>query len=89
MLRKQQANFLTICLTIVLTTYFTYNALFSKVPPDCLLPGNSPLGFGTILAVSPVLFPRRASLSWAANLTGLDIVIPMLPTWSEQDIAAF
>lgn len=52
-------------------------------------PANSTLGFGAIFAVSPHYSPRRPSLLWAANLTGLDIVIPELPNWSVGDVEAF
>ncbi|KAF2403032.1 hypothetical protein EJ06DRAFT_554569 [Trichodelitschia bisporula] len=55
---------------------------------DGLEPANATLGFSTILAVSKPNSPRQASLAIGANLTGIDIVIPSQPTWTDADIAA-
>lgn len=87
MLRKQQAIVLTLC--IVLTVYLVYNSRSPHISADSILPANSTLGFGTILAVSSAQSPRRASLLWAANLTGLDLIMPPQPPWTEDDISAF
>jgi hypothetical protein len=40
----------------------------------------------TTITVSHARFPRRASLLWTSNLTGIDIVIPDQPVWPEDDI---
>ncbi|KAF2702986.1 glycosyltransferase family 25 protein, partial [Pleomassaria siparia CBS 279.74] len=54
-----------------------------------LVAANSTLGFGAILAVSHETSPRRASLVYAANLTGLDIAIPAQPKWTDEDVQTF
>ncbi|KAG9193217.1 hypothetical protein G6011_03252 [Alternaria panax] len=51
-------------------------------PPSVLLPANSTLGFGAILAVSHANSPRQQSLLWAANLTDIVIVIPAQKEWT-------
>jgi len=52
-------------------------------------PASSTLGFGGILAVSGKGSPRRSKLEQMANVTGLDITIPDMPEWTEEDIANF
>jgi hypothetical protein len=57
--------------------------------PRTIIPANSTLGFGSIIAVSHAQTSRRANLLWAANLTDIDIVIPDQPAWTESDIENF
>ncbi|KAF2813130.1 uncharacterized protein BDZ99DRAFT_568376 [Mytilinidion resinicola] len=52
-------------------------------------PANSTLGFGAIIAVSPPNSKRRHGLLQAANVTELDITIPELPIWTEEDVEQF
>jgi len=47
---------------------------------------NSTLGFGGIIAVSKKNSNRRSSLVHAANLTGLDLVIPDQPVWTDAEV---
>jgi hypothetical protein len=58
-------------------------------PPQIILPANSTLAFGTIIAVSHAQSPRRPSLPWAFNLTEIDVVILDQPVWTEDDIEEF
>ena len=46
---------------------------------------NSTLGFGRIFVVSTESSPRRNTLIHAANVTELDLTIPIQPTWTEED----
>lgn len=73
-------------LTLLLILHF-----FSPTQPysDAIIPANSTLGFGAIIAVSHSRSPRRASLLWAANLTDIDIVIPSQPEWTDVEIEDF
>lgn len=50
-------------------------------------PSNATLGFGAIYAVSHAESPRRYTLMTAANLTGLEITIPVQPDWTDWDIS--
>ena len=50
---------------------------------------NSTLGFGSILVVSAASSPRRPHLIQAANVTGIDLVIPEQPRWTEKDVEEF
>ncbi|KAF1951634.1 hypothetical protein CC80DRAFT_575190 [Byssothecium circinans] len=50
---------------------------------------NSTLGFGAVLAISAATSKRRAGLLWAANLTGIEIVIPEQPVWTDEELKAF
>ena len=59
-----------------------------SLSPD-FLPANSTLGFGAVLVVSPLDSPRRHSLLQAANVTEIDLTIPDLPVWTEEDEARF
>lgn len=53
-------------------------------------PANATLGFGAIYAVSGAdADDRRYSLIQAANVTELEIRIPQLPRWTEDENAAF
>jgi len=45
--------------------------------------------FGAVVAVSHSKSPRTEGLLWAANLTGLDVVIPEQPQWTEKDVQSF
>ncbi|QDS68839.1 hypothetical protein FKW77_007120 [Venturia effusa] len=49
-------------------------------------PANATLGFGGIIAVSKRDSHRRSSLLHAANLTGIDILIPDQPVWTDADV---
>lgn len=42
--------------------------------------------FGGIVAVSKKDSHRRSSLLHAANLTGIDILIPDQPVWTDADV---
>ena len=74
--------------TLASLLYYCCTTHAGHTAPACT-PANSTLGFGAIFAVSPHYSPRRPSLLCAANLTGLDIVIPDLPSWSVRDVEAF
>ncbi|KAF2494053.1 hypothetical protein BU16DRAFT_512313 [Lophium mytilinum] len=62
---------------------------FSSAPTTLPSPANSTLGFGAIIAVSPPNSKRRQGLLQAANVTELDITIPELPIWTEEDVEQF
>ncbi|KAE9987805.1 hypothetical protein Vi05172_g4938 [Venturia inaequalis] len=49
-------------------------------------PANATLGFGGIIAVSKKDSHRRSSLLHAAKLTGIDILIPEQPVWTDADV---
>jgi hypothetical protein len=92
MLRKLQTFLLAINLLIPMLFVIVYlqPSLYPLSHPlQTILPANSTLGFGTIIAVSHAQSPRRASLLWAANLTDVDIVIPEQPVWNEDDLEEF
>jgi hypothetical protein len=81
---------LSTLITLLVLTLITIYILFPyHTQSQTLLPANSTLGFGTILAVSHAHSPRRSSLLWAVNLTDLEIVIPDQPEWTEGDLQAF
>lgn len=80
---------LSILSLILFYVHFSYLKPSRPPRPHAILPANSTLGFGAIIAVSHAHSPRRASLLWAANLTDLDIVIPSQPVWTEEDIENF
>lgn len=46
---------------------------------------NSTLGFGRIYVVSQQGSPRRKSIIQAANVTELQLTIPLQPNWTEAD----
>jgi hypothetical protein len=46
---------------------------------------NSTLGFGQIYVISQKDSPRRKSIIQAANVTELQLSIPIQPIWTEQD----
>lgn len=54
----------------------------------CVLADSQPgwVQFGAVVAVSRAGSPRRESLVWAANITEIDITIPLQPTWTEDDV---
>ena len=82
----------TLTLSILILTailFLIHSSPFSPHPPPSLPPANATLGFSTILAVSPPISPRRPSLLWAANLTGLEIVIPPQQHRSDADLSSF
>lgn len=70
---------------------FTYTQLFSFFLRGGSADGfetsssNSTLGFGRIYVVSQQGSPRRDSIVQAANVTELDLDIPLQPIWTEED----
>lgn len=46
---------------------------------------NSTLGFGRIYVVSKQGSPRRKAIVQAANVTELQLSIPVQPVWTEDD----
>ena len=52
-------------------------------------PANATLGFGAIYAISGHRSPRRHNLIQAANVTGLEIHIPKVPKWTQEDMNDF
>ena len=57
-----------------------------SLSPD-FLPANFTLGFGAVLAALPLDFPYCHSLLQVANVTEIDLTIPDLPVWTEEDEA--
>ncbi|KAK3369941.1 hypothetical protein B0H63DRAFT_304532 [Podospora didyma] len=51
-----------------------------------VVPTNSTLGFGRIYVISKEDSPRRPGLLQAANVTELDLTIPVQPTWTKVDL---
>ncbi len=51
-----------------------------------VLATNATLGFGRIYVVSTEDSPRRPGLLKAANVTELDLTIPIQPTWTKDDL---
>jgi len=47
---------------------------------------NSTLGFGAIYVVSKADSPRRHNLLQAANITELDLTIPVQPQWTKEQL---
>ncbi|KAH7413578.1 hypothetical protein DE146DRAFT_761840 [Phaeosphaeria sp. MPI-PUGE-AT-0046c] len=76
-------------LILLLLPHFKSRQLPLHQDPSTIIPANSTLGFGAIVAVSHPRSPRRANLLWAANLTDLDIVVPQQPEWTENDVEDF
>jgi hypothetical protein len=91
MLRQRTAylSLFTILSSLIILYVIIPTSRFPYLSTTTLVPANSTLGFGAILAVSYARSPRRASLLWAANLTDLDITIPEQPEWSERDVQHF
>ncbi len=56
---------------------------------ETLRPANSTLGFGRLYVVSAQDSPRRSNLIHAANVTELDLSIPVQPVWTEEDQERF
>ncbi|GAM84226.1 hypothetical protein ANO11243_022200 [Dothideomycetidae sp. 11243] len=50
---------------------------------------NSTLGFGAIYAISAHNSPRRDDLLQAANVTGLNVQIPRIPAWTQEQVDEF
>jgi len=67
-----------------LTHYASTGTLLNL--PD-LPPANGTLGFGAIAAVSRATSERRDGLVLAANITEIDITIPLQPVWTDEDLA--
>ncbi|KAF2267260.1 hypothetical protein CC78DRAFT_614396 [Lojkania enalia] len=51
--------------------------------------GSSNEQFGVVLAVSHAKSPRRKDLVYATNLTGIEIVVPEQPAWTDDHVEAF
>lgn len=51
-----------------------------------VLATNATLGFGRIYVVSKEDSPRRLGLLQAANVTELDLTIPVQPTWTKDEL---
>jgi len=69
---------------------FRYEATPSILDEASLAgPASSTLGFGGIMVVSGKGSPRRSKLIQMANVTGLDLTIPDMPEWSDDDIRSF
>ena len=49
----------------------------------------TPPQFGAVIAVSHAKSPRRERLLWAAQLAGVDMVVPGQPEWGEADVEGF
>jgi hypothetical protein len=50
---------------------------------------NRTLGFGAVVVVSKENSLRRHALLQAANVTDIDLTIPMQPQWTEADVETF
>ncbi len=87
MLRRTRTLLLAVITAIILLILYFH----STNPPQHfhLTPTNATLEFGTILAVSRANSPRQPSLLWAANLTGLEVVLPAQPAWTDTDVRTF
>lgn len=74
------------------SVYFTSNQLLSlfrgRRADDGFVASssNSTLGFGRIYVVSKPGSPRRKSIVQAANVTELQLSIPVQPVWTEDDV---
>lgn len=71
---------------------FTSNQLLSLIPGGggsdngfAASSSNSTLGFGRIYVISKQGSPRRKGIIQAANVTGLQLSIPVQPIWTEDD----
>jgi hypothetical protein len=53
------------------------------------LAANRTLGFGAIVVVSRDGSERRHALLQAANVTNIDLTIPVQPQWTEGDVERF
>lgn len=79
-------SLLILCQLYVTWQYFPGDLLAGDHENDQA--ANSTLGFSNIYAVSRQGSSRRSSLQSAAELTGLDISIPIQPIWSDEDVAS-
>ncbi|KAJ9640020.1 hypothetical protein H2201_005215 [Coniosporium apollinis] len=78
-------------LALCLTTFLYFGIPWRHAPAQYSLPAgvtaaNATLGFGAVLAVSRPQSPRREELLFAANLTGVEITIPLQPKWTDEDV---
>ncbi|OCK80939.1 glycosyltransferase family 25 protein [Lepidopterella palustris CBS 459.81] len=85
----------TISVFVVLVSIY-YLCFFRSSSPfvkhaRIFAPANSTLGFGAILVVSSpnVDADRRYNIIQAANVTELDLTIPLQPEWTDKDEAEF
>lgn len=66
---------------------FTHEGVLSE--KGGLERANATLGFGAIVVVSRQKSTRRHALLQAANVTELDLTIPLQPVWTEKDVNNF
>ncbi|KAF2182018.1 glycosyltransferase family 25 protein [Zopfia rhizophila CBS 207.26] len=94
--RKRPIPFL-VAVTLVLVLVFyhrdadrIYSQFSSPVEtiPD-KTPANKTLGFGAVVVVSKEGSSRRHSLLQAANVTDIDLTIPLQPKWTDEDVEKF
>ena len=52
-------------------------------------PANATLGFGALVVVSGADSPRLDRLIQAANVTGVELQVPLQPKWTDQDVDNF
>lgn len=82
---------------LVIGAFIVYRLWLSPSPAPSWLPlpigegtaayrTNSTLGFGRIYVVSKKDSPRRSGLLQAANVTELQLTIPVQPQWTDQDL---
>ena len=57
----------------------------ANYPSGDLTATNATLGFGGLWAVSGPGSPRRNHLEQAAEVTGLELTIPVQPVWTDED----
>lgn len=62
---------------------------FPSFQSRSLAPANATLGFGAVYAISGYGSPRKDSLLQAANVTGLDIIVPEIPDWTQEQVDDF
>jgi hypothetical protein len=63
-------------------SFSRYNSSESELTTSS---SNSTLGFGQIYVISREDSPRRKNIIQAANVTELQLSIPIQPIWTEQD----
>ncbi|KAF2144064.1 glycosyltransferase family 25 protein [Aplosporella prunicola CBS 121167] len=79
-----------VALAIVSFLFIHWSSLFHSASPfltsvNAVLPTNSTLGFGAIYVLSKDDSPRRERLIQAANVTEIDLTIPVQPHWTLDD----
>ncbi|KAL2690641.1 hypothetical protein IWX47DRAFT_426871 [Phyllosticta citricarpa] len=64
---------------------FRSSFALSAAARSAIVPVNSTLGFGAIYVVSKENSPRRKGLLQAANVTEIDLTLPVQPQWTLED----